>query len=262
MRDAQLIDSLINFCFFFFSCADEPKLNSGCWEDPLPLSHATKTAAQLHTIGSRRSEPFSSVRGTSSNSSGSGKFGISLHLNYPFAVSNGFQQRQDRRRLEHTPYARTVSVEDSWCSERSSEHDLSSDGEDEDKKSIRSITSISLRNSNLRSTLNKAKHHLSFDKWRGNHSNANGNNTNNTSANSMMMPSQQNDTLSPGETTPGGRLSRWFSMRRGSANQYDFGGKDGRDSRASSCEIEDKAKQVPATVNGHKMPLLPEVSYY
>lgn len=209
----------------------------------------------MHTIGSRRSEPFSSVRGTSSNSSGghAGKLGINLHLNYPFASSNGFAQRQNRRRLEHTPYARTISVEDSWCSERSSEHDLSSDGEDEDKKSITSITSISLRNSHLRSTLNKAKQHLSFDKWR---SNASGNNT---SANSMMMPGQQNEILSPGESTPGGRLSRWFSIRRGSTQQYDFGGKDGRDSRASSCEIEDKAKQVPATVNGHKMPLLPEV---
>lgn len=245
----------------FVLCTDEPKLNSGCWEDPLPLSHATKTAAQLHTIGSRRSEPFSSsVRGTSCNSSGSsGKFGINLHLNYPFATSNGSQQRSNRRRLEHTPYARTVSVEDSWCSERSSEHDLSSDGEDEDKKSISSITSISLRNSHLRSTLNKAKQHLSFDKWRGNHSNASGNNT--TNANAMIMPSQQNETLSPGESTPGGRLSRWFSIRRGSTHQYDFGSKDGRDSRASSCEADDKAKQVPAMVNGHKMPLLPEVSW-
>lgn len=261
---ARLVNlfSLINLyssSSLLFEQTDEPKLNSGCWEDPLPLSHATKAAGQLHTIGSRRSEPFSSVRGTSSNSS-AGKFGISLHLNYPFAASNGFHQRQNRRRLEHTPYTRNASVEDSWCSERTSEHDLSSDGEDEDKKSISSLTSISLRNSNLRSTLNKAKQHLSFDKWRGNHNNASGNNTNNTNANSMIMPSQQSDTLSLGESTPGGRLSRWFSIRRGSTHQYDIGGKDGRDSRASSCDIEDKAKQVPATVNGHKMPLLPEVN--
>lgn len=222
----------------------------------MPLSHATKAATQLHTIGSRRSEPFSSVRGCSSTGGNvTNKFGINLHLNYPFAASNGFQQRQNRRRLEHTPYARTISAEDSWCSERSSEHDLSSDGEDEDKKSISSITSISTRNSHLRSTLNKAKQHLSFDKWRGHN-----NNSNNTSANSMIMPSQQNDTLSPGESTSGGRLSRWFSIRRGSTHQYDIGGKDGRDSRASSCEIDDnKSKNVPSTVNGHKMPQLPEV---
>lgn len=157
-------------------------------------------------------------------------------------------------------YARTVSADESWCSERANDHDLSSDGEDEDKKSISSLTSTNVRNSHLRSTFNKARQHLSFDKWR--HSNGS-NGSNNTSANSMIMPSQQHESsLSPGESSPAGRLSRWFSIRRGSTHQYDFGGaKDhGRDGRASSVDIDDKSKNlIPLTVNGHMMPLLPEV---
>lgn len=157
-------------------------------------------------------------------------------------------------------YARTISADESWCSERATDHDLSSDADDDDKRSISSITSTNTRNSHLRSTFNKARQHLSFDKWR--HSNGS-NASHNTSASSMIMPSQQHDsTLSPGESTPGGRLSRWFSIRRGSAHHYDFGGakEGGRDSRASSVEADDKSKQVPLTVNGYKMPLLPEVS--
>lgn len=173
---------------------------------------------------------------------------------------NTLQQNiKNRKRLEHTPSSRTVSSEESWCSERSNtEHDFSSDGEDDDKKSVNSLISVNTRNSHLRSTLNKAKQHLSFDKWRGG-----GVSTN--QSNSSVMPSQQPENLSPGET-PGGRLSRWFSMRRGSTHQYDFGGKNsGRDSRANSVELEEKSKQTSTTlngtiINGYRMPLLPEVS--
>ncbi|XP_073830601.1 rho guanine nucleotide exchange factor 10-like protein isoform X3 [Musca autumnalis] len=46
------------------------------------------------------------------------------------------------------------------------------------------------------------------------------------------------DITTPGES-PGGRLSRWFSIRRGSSHQYDVGGRDGRHSNSSSIDIPD-----------------------
>ncbi|XP_030380737.1 rho guanine nucleotide exchange factor 10-like protein [Scaptodrosophila lebanonensis] len=49
--------------------------------------------------------------------------------------------------------------------------------------------------------------------------------------------SQREDITTPGES-PGGRLSRWFSIRRGSSHQYDVGG---RHSTASSFDIPDAA---------------------
>lgn len=175
----------------------------------------------------------------------------SLH-NGNYTINTLQHNFKNRKRLEHTPSSRTVSSDEGWCSERGgSEHDFSSDGEEEDKKSISSLSSVNIRNSHLRSTLNKAKQHLSFDKWR--------------SASNNSMPSQQPEILSPGESTPGGRLSRWFSIRRGSAHQYDFGASknSGRDSRASSIESDEKSKQSSnlngTTINGYKMPLLPEV---
>lgn len=259
--------------FSFFSIADEPKLNPGAWEDPLPISNANKTSNpnnnHLHSIGSRRSEPpFSALRlsnklNTNPLSSVAAAAAAAATLqNGNYTLTTLQQNYKNRKRLEHTPSSRTVSSEESCCSERGSEQDFSSDGEDDDKKSITSLTSVNLRNSHLRSTLNKAKQHLSFDKWRGG-----GASNNHSNSQSHTMPSQQPDNLSPGETTPGGRLSRWFSIRRGSAHQYDFGaGKNGngRDSRANSIELDDKVnKQTNSlngtTINGYKMPLLPEV---
>lgn len=60
---------------------------------------------------------------------------------------------------------------------------------------------------------------MSFDKWR------NGNNRNSTGEGNGVMPSQhsQETITTPGES-PGGRLSRWFSIRRGSTHQYEVGG--------------------------------------
>lgn len=191
----------------------------------------------------------------------------------PYALNTLQQNLKNRKRLEHTPSSRTVSSEESWGSERggggtattNSDHEFSSDGEDDDKKSVNSLTSVSTRNSHLRSTLNKAKQHLSFDKWRV----ASGAHTPTSSPN--VMPSQQPDNLSPGEA-PAGRLARWFSIRRGSAHQYDFGakgatagGRDSRDNRANSVELDDKPQKAQQTlngavINGYKMPLLPEVS--
>lgn len=82
--------------------------------------------------------------------------------------------------------------EDSWCS--ASDHDLSSD--DESEKSNISIKS----NCQLRNTLHKAR--TLCDRWRF-----------------QNMPVNNVDLLeSPASH---GRLSRWFSIRRGSAHHYD-----------------------------------------
>ncbi|XP_066590012.1 rho guanine nucleotide exchange factor 10 isoform X2 [Prorops nasuta] len=87
--------------------------------------------------------------------------------------------------------------EDSWCS--ASDHDLSSD--DESEKSNISIKS----NCQLRNTLHKAR--TLCDKWR-----------------SQNMRVNSNDPAeSPGNH---GRLSRWFSIRRGSTQQYDVDSSD------------------------------------
>lgn len=264
------------FCCFF---TDEPKLNSGAWEDPLPISNANKgnngSTAHLHSIGSRRSEPFSALRVSNklntnplSSVAAAAVAAASLQNgNYTLTTTTLQQNYKNRKRLEHTPSSRTVSSDEGWCSERG-EHDLSSDGEDEDKKSINSLTSVNTRNSHLRSTLNKAKQHLSFDKWRGGGGGSGGGGGNQSNnCNATVMPSQQPETLSPGESSPGGRLSRWFSIRRGSAHQYDFGASkhSGRDSRSGSIESDtDKTKQSGTLngtiINGYKLPLLPEVS--
>lgn len=212
----------------------------------------TKTSGHLNTIGSRRSEPFAPSLLTQQQHQHQ-QHRKTLQNPYQYTPQNrlNFDSNfNNRRRLEHTPSARTVSSEESWCSERS-EHDLSSDGEDEEK-SIGSITSTNSRNSQLRSTLSKAKQHLSFDKWR-NHLNNSIN-----SGHSITMPSQQHDSTSPGES-PAGRLSRWFSIRRGSSHQYDIGGKDVRDGRANSVELDDKTLNPKTSLTGHKMPLLREV---
>ncbi|XP_026826583.1 rho guanine nucleotide exchange factor 10 isoform X4 [Ooceraea biroi] len=87
--------------------------------------------------------------------------------------------------------------EDSWCS--ASDHDLSSD--DESEKSNISIKS----NCQLRNTLHKAR--TLCDRWRF-----------------QNMPVNNVDLLeSPGNH---GRLSRWFSIRRGSSHHYDVDSSD------------------------------------
>lgn len=159
-----------------------------------------------------------------------------------------------------------------------------------------SLSATNQRNSQLRSTFNRAKQHLSFDKWRS--SNAN-NSTADTSSNSSTsssgggggssgtltrrasttcastMPTAhqppREDITTPGET-PGGRLSRWFSIRRGSSHQYDVGGRDGRQSNSSSIDLPDAVcdstqaspqkltNSANSSKSACKMPGVPEVS--
>ncbi|XP_068153000.1 rho guanine nucleotide exchange factor 10-like protein [Drosophila tropicalis] len=68
---------------------------------------------------------------------------------------------------------------------------------------------------------------------------------------SSTSTSQREDITTPGES-PGSRLSRWFSIRRGSSHQYDVGGRDGRQSAASSFDIPDTAmpSSAAAAANG------------
>lgn len=88
-------------------------------------------------------------------------------------------------------------------------------------------------NGQLRSTLSKAR--TLCDKWRGSGGVGSG-------------PRLSLDTALPGDVSPQGgareqgRLSRWFSIRRGSPHQY---------------VIENNAETLPT--GGNKMPLLPEV---
>lgn len=219
-----------------------------------------------------------------------------------------------KKRLEHNVSTRSVQSEDSWCSEQSvdqeanansihtaSDEEAATEDERERERERSSVTSLSAtnqRNSQLRSTLNKAKQHLSFDKWRTSSSNS-GNAANNTStssatnsvlagnnsatdsnshstqtrrASACTMPtahqSARDDITTPGES-PGGRLSRWFSIRRGSSHQYDVGGRDGRHSTASSIDMPDAAAlsacgdsthASPQKLSANKMPGVPEVS--
>lgn len=72
----------------------------------------------------------------------------------------------------------------------------------------------------------------------------------------------QTEVASPGESS-GGRLSRWFSIRRGSAHQYDLGSQDCR----TPGNVEKDNKMVTtskvASTNcsgGNQMPQLTEVS--
>uniref|UniRef100_A0A6P7GEA8 Rho guanine nucleotide exchange factor 10 n=2 Tax=Diabrotica virgifera virgifera TaxID=50390 RepID=A0A6P7GEA8_DIAVI len=125
------------------------------------------------------------------------------------------------RTLQHTGSQR--SSEDSWCS--GSDPELSSDEE-----SDRSGASSNRSNGQLRNTLNKAR--TLCDKWRG--SGGIGSN------NRLSL-----DSALPVDTSPQnhGRLSRWFSIRRGSNHQYDIENAD--------------AQRTPP--NSNKMPQLPEV---
>ncbi|XP_017779144.1 PREDICTED: rho guanine nucleotide exchange factor 10-like protein isoform X2 [Nicrophorus vespilloides] len=132
------------------------------------------------------------------------------------------------RTLQHSASQR--SSEDSWCS--GSDPDLSSDEESE-----RSGTSIS-RNGQIRNTLSKAR--TFCDKLRG-------------SGGSGGGPRLSLDSNIPGDTSPQnaanqGRLSRWFSMRRGSTHQYDI-----------ETTGSESPTRNPSSTSNKQMPLLPEV---
>lgn len=158
------------------------------------------------------------------------------HLNTSPIDNNSQHLNKTRKKLEHTP----CNSEDSWCpSEDHDNDDISSYNDDEDNLSDRSTSLISTsRNSQLRLTFNKAKQHLSFDKWRHN--------------STSTMPSSNNQESS-GE--PLSRLSRWFSIRRGS-HQYDLNTSTSSPNRSGSVEKENDEKLV----NNKKMPQLQEVS--
>lgn len=285
--------------FISFSSADEPKLNQS-WEDPLP--HRTTPTSVVNFTGTpiaRRSDVASLLapnRHINNNILAAPKQQQkSTSLNLGKRETQTLQQQQQqqtpssqlqqqhhqgiRKRLEHTPSARTVSSEESWCSEGvASDRELSSDDEDDSQLSDRSITSSTPRNSQLRLTFNKAKQHLSFDKWRnsnsannnnsvlitptGNQSLSNSTATTNSSASSTPtstvagMPSANNESPS---SEPFSRLSRWFSIRRGSTHQYDVD--KGRENRAASAEpdMTDSAMSKTSTISSNKMPQLTEV---
>lgn len=286
----------INYIFFiFYLFTDEPKLNPGSWEDPLPIAtsgpHIAFASPHTHRrcLQQQQQQKYNSTRiPTRSNNKTSSSHQqvnnlIVKQLHQSLTLGNN-----TRKRLEHTPSARTVSSEESWCSEGvASDRDLSSD-DDDDAASDRSnsITSTVPRNSQLRLTFNKAKQHLSFDKWRNNNSQNNNNNQNQQLTNdnnnlptiltptgngASNMPSAaiatQPTTNDSPSAEPFSRLSRWFSIRRGSGHQqqsYDVD-KSARDStRASSVEVEvvDAAVSTPApsriTNTSARMPQLNE----
>ncbi|XP_056632628.1 uncharacterized protein LOC130442494 isoform X1 [Diorhabda sublineata] len=126
------------------------------------------------------------------------------------------------RTLQHTGSQR--SSEESWCS--GSDPELSSD-EESDRSAASSNRST---NGQLRNTLNKAR--TLCDKWRG--SGGIGSN------NRLSLDSALSVDTSPQNH---GRLSRWFSIRRGNNHQYDI-------------ENADVQRNTP---NSNKMPQLPEV---
>lgn len=146
--------------------------------------------------------------------------------------------------------------------------------EEQTSSSVSSLSAGNQRNSQLRSTFNKAKQHLSFDKWRTAASASSSSATPNPlsgqpqcsqsssrdsnmimrRASACTMPtgstpaggvSQREDNTAPGES-PGGRLSRWFSIRRGSSHQYDVGGRDGRQLTGSSFDMPDASATATA----------------
>lgn len=92
---------------------------------------------------------------------------------------------------------------------------------------------------------------MSFDKWLG------GNNSQ-TSTTGIATMQSHTEVTSPADS-PTGRLSRWFSIRRGSSHNYDVGGKDSR-SGSLEKEIKSPGLQMDRTsTSGSKMPQLSEV---
>jgi hypothetical protein len=225
---------------FFLSVADEQKPIS--WEDPLPRS-----SNNLNTLNNNQETSFyhhpqilhlnSIVNNNHLNNSSSS--------NTSPTIINHHHQHKAHKKLEHTSSVRsTISSEDSWCpSEDHDNDDISSTYNDEDDAlSDRSNSLISsARNSQLRLTFNKAKQHLSFDKWR-------------RDSTSTMPTSNVQNQESPGE--PLSRLSRWFSIRRGS-HQYDLNSNSATNSPNRSGSIEKENDEKLA--NGKKMPQLQEV---
>ncbi|KAK6618460.1 hypothetical protein RUM43_013653 [Polyplax serrata] len=166
--------------------------------------HLCSNSKQLISCGSRHRKDVTPVTcdyGDVDDDDGVGK-GNNVHE--PHAKTSGWEHGHNHGR---------ASSEDSWCS--GSDNELSSG----DESSERSATSSTRSNGQLRQTLNKAR--TLCDKFR---------------PHALKDPPPGHD-----GGQPPGRLSRWFSMRRGSSNQYEL------DNGQDRLHI------------GGKMPLLSEV---
>lgn len=243
--------------FFFPLFLDEQKPIS--WEDPLPRSNSVSSTTNTFNPQSVTRKSSNSISlpqrhhsynlNTVNNNKETSFYNPQIlnlsiinnnHLiNNTSPINHSPLLKKSHKKLEHTPSVRsTISSEDSWCPSEDHDNDDISSYNEEDNLSDRSTSLISAaRNSQLRLTFNKAKQHLSFDKWR-NHS-------------SSTMPSSNNQESS-GE--PLSRLSRWFSIRRGS-HQYDLNSSQNSPNRSGSVEKENDEKLG----NGKKMPQLQEV---
>ncbi|XP_070067434.1 rho guanine nucleotide exchange factor 10 isoform X2 [Drosophila virilis] len=233
---------------------------------------ASVTTAQLHSAFSRRiaeqqqrakgcqisqqADSATIAGGSFSANGGQAAVGVGVGVGSSASSSSERDTKSPGRERREAPTA-SHSDEENFTEE------------EQTSSSVSSLSAGNQRNSQLRSTFNKAKQHLSFDKWRtaastNSSSSANANthssaqpqcsqSASNGSRDSNMimrrasactMPtssgasSQREENTAPGES-PGGRLSRWFSIRRGSTHQYDVGGRDGRQSTASSFDIPD-----------------------
>ncbi|KAH0561486.1 hypothetical protein KQX54_017066 [Cotesia glomerata] len=153
-------------------------------------------------------------------------------------------QQQQHQPLDSTSSnisAHSVKSEDSWCS--ASDHEHSSD-DDESEKSNISIKS----NCQLRNTLHKAK--TLCDKWRSQNIRL--------SSGSSGAGAPVGGTTEPLDPTAGqGRLSRWFSIRRGSTHQYDV---DSSSSDTSAVSICSPIKQQQSSTPLHSSPVTPIAS--
>ena len=250
--------------FFSFSFADEQKPIS--WEDPLPRSNSIsnanafnpqsvtrKSSNSIITFPQRHHQNSYNLNSVNNNHQETSFYTPQQILNLNSLLNNNHLTSQQllntseeglktHKKLEHTPSARSnVSSNDSWCpSEDHEVDDVSSCNDDDDNLSDRSSSLISTRTNQLRLTFNKAKQHLSLDKWRN--------------SSTSIMPSSTNQE-SPGE--PISRLTRWWSMRRGS-NQYDLNSSN-NNSPNRSGSIEKDGDDRSTLSNGKKMPLLQEV---
>lgn len=181
----------------------------------------------------RRSDPIN----PRSSFNGIG-FGIGPHALIIPPPSLEAGETPNIKKLDYTPSSRTVnSSEESWCSERSehsSDEDVEEDDDERSEHSLNSLNTPHRQKNQLRLTLNKAKQHLSFvDKWRQSAGASATANSPETIKNTNTMPAvHHQDSPTPGES-PGGRLSRWFSIRYKSQN-YDVGAREGRHSTSSS----------------------------
>lgn len=238
-------------------------MNSTTWEEdtfPLTSPRQTITTAQLHNTPLRRSDPIN----PRSSFNGIG-FGIGPHALIIPPPSLEAGETPNIKKLDYTPSSRTVnSSEESWGSERS-EHSSDEDvEEDDDERSEHSINSLSTphrQKNQLRLTLNKAKQTLSFvDKWRQSAGataapTATITNPHEALKNTNTMPAvHHQDSPTPGES-PGGRLSRWFSIRYKSQN-YDVGAREGRHSTSSgsidqpdATAIENSSPKISSSIS-------------